>query len=114
MEKQLSVKLGNGVDRKEIFLTGKLWNSFQGEVITLKAFDANMQKLGFEYLDLYLILWPKPLNKETWRAMELLYREKRIRAIGVSNFHRHHPEYLMKDCEIEPMVNRIELHPWPV
>ncbi|MDR2039199.1 MAG: aldo/keto reductase [Bacteroidales bacterium] len=101
----------SGLDRKDIFLTSKLWNSDQGYDSTLKAFDATLQRLGFDYLDLYLIHWPKPLNKETWRAMEKLYKEKRIRSIGVSNFHIHHLEDLLSDCEIKPMVNQIEFHP---
>lgn len=101
----------SGIDRKDIFLTSKVWNSDQGYDTTLKAFDESMNKLGFDYLDLYLIHWPKPLNKETWRAMERLYKEKRIRAIGVSNFHIHHLEDLLAGCEIKPMVNQIEFHP---
>ncbi len=101
----------SGIARSEIFLTSKVWNSDQGYDTTLKAFDASMQRFGFDYLDLYLIHWPKPLNKETWKAMERLYREKRVRAIGVSNFHVHHLEDLMSGCEINPMVNQIEFHP---
>ncbi len=101
----------SGVPREQIFVTSKLWNSDQGYDSTLKAFDATMNRLGFDYLDLYLIHWPKPLNSETWRAMEKLYKEKRIRAIGVSNFHVHHLEDLLASCEIEPMVNQVEFHP---
>jgi diketogulonate reductase-like aldo/keto reductase len=101
----------SGIDRKDIFLTSKVWNSDQGYDTTLKAFDESMNKLGFDCLDLYLIHWPKPLNRETWRAMERLYKEKRIRAIGVSNFHIHHLEDLLAGCEIKPMVNQIEFHP---
>ncbi len=108
----------SGIDRKNIFLTSKVWNSDQGYDTTLKAFDASLHRLGTDYLDLYLIHWPKPLNKETWRAMEKLYKEKHIRAIGVSNFHIHHLEDLLVGCEIEPMVNQIEFHPrliqWPL
>ncbi len=101
----------SGIARKDIFLTSKVWNSDQGYDSTLRAFDASLQRLGFDYLDLYLIHWPKPLNKETWRAMEKLYKEKRIRAIGVSNFHIHHLEDLFTTCEIKPTVNQIEFHP---
>ncbi len=101
----------SGVNRKDIFLTSKVWNSDQGYDSTLRAFDETMQRLGFDYLDLYLIHWPKPLNKDTWRAMEKLYKEKRIRAIGVSNFHIHHLEDLFTTCEIKPVVNQIEFHP---
>ena len=101
----------SGISREDIFVTSKLWNADQGYESTLRAFDASTQRLGFDYLDLYLIHWPKPLNKETWRAMEKLYREKRIRAIGVSNFHIHHLEDLFTTCEIKPAVNQIEFHP---
>ena len=101
----------SGIDRKHIFVTSKVWNSDQGYDSTFRAFDASMQRLGFDYLDLYLIHWPKPLNRETWRAMEKLYREKRIRAIGVSNFHIHHLEDLFTSCEIIPAVNQVEFHP---
>jgi diketogulonate reductase-like aldo/keto reductase len=101
----------SGIARDEIFLTSKVWNADQGYDATLRAFDASMQRLGFDCLDLYLIHWPKPLNRETWRAMEKLYKEKRIRAIGVSNFHIHHLEDLFAACEIKPMVNQIEFHP---
>ena len=101
----------SGVRREDIFVTTKLWNADQGYETTLRAFDASIQKLGLDRLDLYLIHWPKPLNKESWRAMEKLYREKRIRAIGVSNFHIHHLEDLLTTCEIAPAVNQIEFHP---
>lgn len=104
----------SGIPRKEIFLTTKLWNSEHGYESTLKAFDVSLKKLGTEYLDLYLIHWPKPLNKETWRAMEKLYKEGLIKAIGVSNFHVHHLKDLMSSCEIKPMVNQIEFHPYLV
>ncbi len=101
----------SGIAREEIFLTSKVWNNDQGYDTTLKAFEKSIHCLGVDYLDLYLIHWPKPLNKETWRAMEHLYKEKRIRAIGVSNFHIHHLEDLLTECEIKPMVNQIEFHP---
>ena len=101
----------SGIPRQEIFVTTKLWNADHGYESTLRAFDKSLQRLGFDYLDLYLIHWSKPQNKETWRAMEKLYREKRIRAIGVSNFHIHHLEELFTSCEIKPAVNQIEFHP---
>jgi diketogulonate reductase-like aldo/keto reductase len=101
----------SSIARKDIFLTTKVWNADHGYDTTLKAFDVSLQKLGTDYLDLYLIHWPKPLNRETWRAMERLYGEKRIRAIGVSNFHIHHLEDLLSACEIVPAVNQIEFHP---
>lgn len=101
----------SGIPRKEIFLTSKIWNTDQGYDSTFKAFEASLKRLDSDYLDLYLIHWPKPLSKDTWRAMEKLYKEKRIRAIGVSNFHIHHLEDLLPACEIKPMVNQVEYHP---
>lgn len=102
----------SGVDRKDIFVTSKVWNSDQGYDATLTAFDESLDRLGLDYLDLYLIHWPVPGKyKETWRALERLYAEKRIRAIGVSNFLRHHLEEVLKDGEVVPMVNQMEFHP---
>ena len=101
----------SGIDRRDIFVTTKLWNSDQGYDATLRAFDASMSWLRIDGPDLYLIHWPKPLNRESWRAMEKLYHEKRIRAIGVSNFHIHHLEDLFTTCGIKPAVNQIEFHP---
>jgi diketogulonate reductase-like aldo/keto reductase len=99
------------VPREEIFLTSKVWNDDQGYENTLKAFDLSLKKLGTNYLDLYLIHWPKTLNKDTWRAMEKLYKEGKIKAIGVSNFKVHHLEDLLETAEIVPMVNQVEYHP---
>lgn len=101
----------SGIPREEIFLTTKVWNSDQGYESTLKAFETSLQKLQTDYLDLYLIHWPKTLNKETWRAMEKLYKEGRIRAIGVSNFKEHHLDELLADAEVIPVVNQVEYHP---
>lgn len=109
----------SGVAREDLFITSKVWNTERGYESTLKAFDVTMEKLGLDYLDLYLIHWPASssqfdnwveLNKETWRAMVELYQAGRIRAIGVSNFLVHHLEPLM-DAEVKPMVNQIEFHP---
>ncbi len=103
------------VDRKDVFLTSKVWNTDQGYDSTLKAFDASLERLGTDYLDLYLIHWPKgELSKETWKALEKLYKEKRVRAIGVSNFLQHHLENLLSSVEIVPMVNQMEFHPYLV
>lgn len=103
----------SGVPREELFITSKVWNDDQGYESTLKAFDESLNKLGLDYLDLYLIHWPvRGKYKDTWRALEKLYKEKKVRAIGVSNFHIHHLEDLLADCEIKPMVNQVELHPW--
>jgi len=105
----------SNVDRKDVFLVSKVWNTDQGYDTTLKAFDASLERLGTDYLDLYLIHWPKgELSKETWKALEKLYREKRVRAIGVSNFLQHHLEDLLTSAEIVPMVNQMEFHPYLV
>jgi methylglyoxal/glyoxal reductase len=102
----------SGVPREELFITSKVWNSDQGYESTLQAYETSLKKLGLEYLDLYLIHWPgKDKYKETWKALEKLYKEGRVRAIGVSNFQIHHLEELLKDAEIKPMVNQVEYHP---
>ena len=106
--------------RESVFVTSKLWNDVRGYRETLEAFDKTMERLGFDTLDLFLIHWPAPyrfrdnyreLNRETWRAFEELYRAGRVRAIGVSNFLRHHLEELMETAEIPPMVDQLEFHP---
>lgn len=111
---------GSGIKRSEIFVTSKLRNADHGYKATLEAFDLTMEKLGLEYLDLYLIHWPNPVQfrthweestAETWRAFEELYRKGKIKAIGVSNFLPHHIETLMKTCSIKPMVNQLKLCP---
>ncbi len=105
----------SSVPREEIFLVSKVWNSDQGYDRTLKAFDDSLAKLGTDYLDLYLIHWPVAGKyKETWRALERLYADKRIRSIGVSNFLQHHLEDLLTSAEIVPMVNQMEFHPYLV
>ncbi|AJS58726.1 aldo/keto reductase [Paenibacillus sp. IHBB 10380] len=101
-----------GLTREDIFVTSKVWNGDQGYESTLAAFDLTLNKLGLEYLDLYLIHWPvKAKYKDTWRAIEKLYNDKRVRAIGVSNFHVHHLEDLLQEAVIVPMVNQVEYHP---
>lgn len=109
----------SGIPREEIFVTSKLWNTERGYEKTLAAFDKTMERLGLDYLDLYLIHWPAAphqyenwdeLNMGTWKAFIELYRAGRIRAIGVSNFKPYHLESLVKS-EIVPMVNQIEIHP---
>ncbi|MBO1512053.1 aldo/keto reductase [Metabacillus bambusae] len=104
----------SNVPREELFITTKVWNSEQGYDSTLAAFEESMKKLGLEYLDLYLIHWPVPKQnkyKETWKALETLYKDGRVRAIGVSNFKEHHLKDLLEDCEVVPMVNQVEYHP---
>ncbi len=100
------------VSREELFITTKVWNSSQGYDSTLKAFEESRKKLGLEYIDLYLIHWPvSDKFKETWKALEKLYKDGLVRAIGVSNFHIHHIEDLLLDSEFVPVVNQVELHP---
>lgn len=102
----------SGVKRDELFVTTKVWNADQGYDTTLAAFGTSMDKLGLDVLDLYLIHWPtKGKYKETWKALEQLYKDGRVRAIGVCNFQTHHLEDLMQDAEIVPMVNQVEYHP---
>ncbi len=104
----------SGVPREELFITSKVWNSDQGYEETLAAFESSLQKLEIDYLDLYLIHWPVPSKgkyKETWKALEKLYKDGKVRAIGVSNFKEHHLDDLIKDAEIKPMVNQVEFHP---
>lgn len=101
-----------GLAREELFITSKVWNSDLGYESALAAFETSLQKTGLDYLDLYLIHWPvQDKFKDSWRALETLYREGRVKAIGVSNFHIHHLEELLKDADIKPMVNQVEYHP---
>lgn len=109
----------SGVAREDIFITSKLWNEDRGYENTKKAFENTLKELGTDYLDLYLIHWPanekqfddwKEINLDTWKAMTELYKEGKIKAIGVSNFMTNHLEALL-DAEVKPMVNQIEYHP---
>jgi len=102
----------SGVARDELFITTKLWNAEQGYDSTLRAHEASLKKLGLDYVDLYLIHWPvKGKYLETWRAFETLYKEGRVRAIGVSNFQIHHLEDVLEKFPTVPAVNQVELHP---
>lgn len=102
----------SGVDRKAIFVTSKVWNSDQGYDNTLRAFEASQRRLDLGPLDLYLIHWPVAGKfADTWRALERLYDEGHVRAIGVSNFQVHHLEELAQTANVAPMVNQVELHP---
>ncbi|MEH7652059.1 aldo/keto reductase [Bacillus safensis] len=102
----------SGVSRDDLFITTKVWNNDQGYESTLEAFETSMNKLGLDVLDLYLIHWPvEGKYKETWKALEKLYKDGRVRAIGVCNFHQHHLKDLLEEAEVVPMVNQIELHP---
>lgn len=103
----------NGLNREDLFVTSKVWNADLGYDATLAAYEASLEKLGLEYLDLYLIHWPvEGKYKESWRALETLYTAGRVKAIGVSNFQIHHLEDVMQDAVIKPMVNQVELHPY--
>ncbi|MBT2701400.1 aldo/keto reductase [Bacillus sp. ISL-40] len=102
----------SGIAREDLFVTSKVWNADLGYESTLAAYQTSLDKLGLEYLDLYLIHWPVAGKyKEAWRALETLYKEGRVRAIGVSNFQVHQLVDLMKDAEVKPMVNQVEYHP---
>ncbi|KAB8161160.1 aldo/keto reductase [Streptomyces sp. 3MP-14] len=104
----------SGIPRDQLFVTTKLWNDDQGHDRALAAFDASLERLGLDRLDLYLIHWPAPEQDryvDTWRALERLYADGRIRAIGVSNFHVTHLQRLMDETGIVPAVNQVELHP---
>ncbi|WP_223594786.1 aldo/keto reductase [Neobacillus bataviensis] len=101
-----------GISREDLFVTSKVWNADIGYEETIAAYERSLTKLGLEYLDLYLVHWPvEGKFKEAWRALETLYKEGRVRAIGVSNFQVHHLEELMSEAEIKPMVNQVEYHP---
>lgn len=102
----------SGIPREEIFVTTKVWNKSQGYDLTLAAFEKSINRLEMEYVDLYLIHWPvEGKYKETWKALEQLYKEGKVRAIGVSNFQPHHLDEIINVCEIKPMVNQVEYHP---
>lgn len=111
----------SGLRREDVFVTSKLWNSERGYDSTLRAFDKTMATLGFDYLDSYLIHWPateltnpgewRKVNLATWHAFERLYKEGRIRSIGLSNFMPHHIVPILDECEFAPQVDQIEYHP---
>lgn len=109
----------SGAAREDIFLTSKLWNGDQGYENTINAFNRTLDRLNVSYLDMYLVHWPIPAAKkgcwrenmiETWRAMEEIYNSGKVKVIGVSNFLKHHLEFLCENCTITPMVNQIEYH----
>lgn len=110
------LKENPNIKREDLFITTKVWNSDQGYEETLKAFEASLQRLNLDYIDLYLIHWPNTKNMattfETWKALEKLYNDKKVRAIGVCNFEKHHLEELEQISTVTPMVNQIEIHPY--
>jgi 2,5-diketo-D-gluconate reductase A len=107
----------SGVPRAEVFVTSKLNNAYHAHDDALAAFARTMDDLDLEYLDLFLIHWPLPGVGdfvETWKAMEEIYRSGRVKAIGVSNFQRAHLERLLRETDVVPAVNQIEIHPYLV
>lgn len=105
----------SGIPREDVFVTTKLWNEFHGFDEALQAFQDSLDRLGLEYVDLFLIHWPMPrFGKfvETYKALEQLYEEGRVRAIGVSNFEIEHLEQIIQSCSIVPAVNQVEIHPY--
>lgn len=102
-----------GISREDLFITSKVWNADLGYESTIAAYELSLKKLGLDYLDMYLIHWPvEGKYKEAWKALEYLYKEGRVKAIGVSNFQVHHLQDLLADAEIKPAVNQVELHPY--
>ena len=118
-------ELGNavkhsGIRRGEFIIATKLWKSEMGYDAAMRAFEASLKRLGGDYIDIYLIHWPLPepgygdwkaLDLQTWRALEELYAQGAVRAIGVSNFLPHHLKNITDSCEIKPMIDQIEFHP---
>lgn len=103
----------SGIPRDEIFLTSKVWNTDQGYDHTLRAFEASLKKLNTDYLDLYLIHWPvRKLGRETWKALERLYAEQRVRAIGASNYLEPFLAEMLEYAQVIPAVNQVEFSPY--
>lgn len=103
------------IPRDELFITTKLWNADHGYERTLQAFDESLERLGVDYIDLYLIHWPTPIHDnyvETYKALEKLYKDGRVKAIGVSNFEIEYLQRILDECEIIPAVNQVERHPY--
>lgn len=101
------------VSRDELFITSKVWNDGLSYEETLAAYDSSLEKLGLDYLDLYLIHWPGLDTNyiDSYKALEKIYQDGRVRSIGVSNFHVHHLELLLKETTVIPVINQIEFHP---
>lgn len=102
----------SGIPREALFITSKVWDTDQGYKTTLNAFNKTLKKLNTDYLDLYLIHWPRKLRNETWKALEKLYEEDKVKTIGVANFAVHHLIEIIENFEITPAINQFELHPF--
>jgi len=105
----------SGLDRDDVYVTTKVWWTENGYDSTLRSFDASLERLGFDTVDLFLIHWPAPKHDkyvDTWRALERIREEGRARSIGVANFHTHHLDRLAAESDVVPAVNQVELHPW--
>jgi 2,5-diketo-D-gluconate reductase A len=105
----------SGLDRSEVYVTTKVWWTENGYDSALRSFDASLDRLGFDTVDLFLIHWPAPKHDkyvDTWRALERIREEGRARSIGVANFHTHHLDRLANETDVVPAVNQVELHPW--
>src|SRR5699024_5687145 len=100
---------------EDLFITTKLWNADQGYDNTLAAFDASLEKLGLDYVDLYLIHWPTPeydTYVDSYKALEKLYHDGKVKAIGVCNFNIAHLERILDECDVKPVLNQVECHPY--
>lgn len=105
----------SGLPREELFITSKVWNDSQGKEKTARSFDESLDRLGLDYLDLFLIHWPVPsqdLYVETWQTLAGIRSEGRVKSIGVSNFEPAHLDRLKAETDIVPAVNQVELHPY--
>lgn len=115
-EKEIGIAIRESeIPREEIFITSKVWKDSMGYEKTIESFNNSLKNLQLDYIDLFLIHWPRnndeKLNIDTWKALEDLYRQKKVKAIGVSNYLKHHLDIILNHCEVIPMVNQLEFHP---